>query len=156
MIKLIISCVALAFVDAASPADLISEEGMPLFQLEISEGFQLSVSILVRSAPSDEDTPGYADFRISVALPGTEAVSADCLREPYFFDEGALVFDPYGDDDSCTGRYRLAINSMLGPNLVKAPIPLMWDAADKSLTVSIGAEVAIPYVKHVKEEVLLL
>lgn len=149
MAKLIAALSILSHAIARGPADLISKAGLPFFKLEVDEGFKLSVSILVRTDSPNDEKPGKADFKISVSLPGTKTVSANCSNEVYFFDEGAMAFDPYGEDNSCTGNFRVAMNSILGPNVVQAPILLAWDKKDKSLTVSIGAEVKIPYMGNV-------
>lgn len=149
MMKILAACSLISLGSSGSPADLISGAGKPLFKLAIDDGFKLSVSILLRTAPTGEDSAGIADFTISVGFPGATPVSVNCPGEEYFFEDGAVLFDSYSDDESCTGKFRLAMNQMLGQTIVTAPIPLVWSAADKSLTVSIGAEVKIPFAGHV-------
>lgn len=155
MFKSFIAVSAFAVASAVGPADLIGSEGFPVFEQHLdTPAVKLDVRIVVKSGPSGDDA-GTADFNISVTLPGDEPVAAVCPGAEYFFDDGAMTFDPYGEDESCTGRFRVALNAKLGGAIVPAPIPLTWTAATRTLSVSIVAPVDIPHAGFVQETLLL-
>lgn len=138
---------------ASGPASLIENNmGFPVYQTALEEDmFTLSVRIVVRTAPVGE-TPGVADFEIAVTLPNGEKVTGDCPGAEYFFDNGAMGFDPYNEDTSCTGEFRVAMNTAVGSDednkLVTAPIELAWNSESNYLTANIGKEIDIRFAGY--------
>jgi hypothetical protein len=155
MFKSVIAAAAFALASAEGPADLIGSSGFPVFEQHMdTPAVKLDVKIVVKSAGT-ADAAGTSDFTINVTLPDGGNVSADCPGAEYFFEDGAMLFDPYGEDESCTGSFRVGLNSKLGGEIVPAPIPLTWDAAANSLSVNIVAPVVIPFKGFVQGALLL-
>jgi hypothetical protein len=134
---------------------MIGSEGFPVFEQHmITPAVKLDVKIVVKSAAT-ADVAGTADFSINVTLPDGGNVASDCPAAEYFYEDGAMLFDPYGEDDSCTGRFRVGLNEKLGGEIVPAPIPLTWDAAAKALSVNIVAPVVINHTGFAQSALLL-
>ena len=134
---------------ASGPASLIKNNMFfPVYETALEEDmFTLSVRIVVRTTPFG-DHPGEADFKIAVTLPNGEKVTGDCPGAEYFFDNGAMGFDPYDEDTSCTGKFRVAMNTAVGGDLVTAPIELAWNSESNYLTANIRKQIDIPFAGY--------
>ena len=157
MLKSLFAASFLASGLAVGPATLIGEKGFPVFErLVNSPAFALTVTITIKSTAVDEE-PGNADFVINVRLPtpsGEPAIaSGDCPGAEYVLSEDTLLFDPYGEPDSCTGKFVEDMNTALAKvgiaTRISSPIPLKWSADDNQLYVSIMEEVEIPFAGFV-------
>lgn len=137
---------------ASGPASLIQNNMFfPVYETNLNDIFTLYVRIVVRTTPVG-DRPGKADFNIAVTLPNGEKVTGDCPGAEYFFDDGAMGFDPYNEDTSCTGEFRVAVNTAVGSDedkkLVTAPIELAWNSESNYLTAKIGEQIDIPFAGY--------
>lgn len=139
----------LAVSNASGPASLIGANGFPVYEAKLEdETFGLNVRIVVRTPSVGEENHGTADFKIAVTLPNGEKVTGDCPGAEYYFANGAMEFDPYFEDESCTGKFRVAMNTALGGPVVEAPIRLAWNSEANQLTVNIVVEVPIPFAGY--------